>query len=332
MIEQLKRIKFSKQTQQNFVTRGIKMFGGLEKMSASLGVSTRSINDWKRGKFSMSVEVAKKLAKQIKCSVPRGKIFGRYDHVKDAGKIGGRKVLERYGKIGGDEKKRIRAWTTWWKKQGRFKKNPILERKPVSFPKKSVRLAEFIGIMLGDGVITDYQITITLNRYTDRQYAEYVIKLIHSLFHVQPSIRDDIKNSTLVIFVSRRALVEWLTSNSVGLLKGRKIHQQVSIPKWIMKKPVYLRSCIRGLIDTDGSVVVHKYIVNGKQYTYKKINFSSASVPLLKLVFDTLITLKLKPRLDKSRRQLWVESIETVNQYMKIIGISNPKHLKRYSG
>ena len=43
---------------------------------------------------------------------------------------------------------------------------------------------------------------------------------------------------------------------------------------------------VDGNIDTDGSVVIHKYIVNGKQYTYKKINFSSALIPLLKSVFN----------------------------------------------
>jgi len=45
----------------------------------------------------------------------------------------------------------------------------------VQLPKHSAELAEFIGIMLGDGGIhTPWQATISMNWLSDRKYAEYI--------------------------------------------------------------------------------------------------------------------------------------------------------------
>ena len=49
-------------------------------------------------------------------------------------------------------------------------------------PKKSEDLAEFIGIMLGDGGLTHFQCTIYLNSQKERSYAKYIKNLIKKLF------------------------------------------------------------------------------------------------------------------------------------------------------
>ena len=61
-------------------------------------------------------------------------------------------------------------------------------RKKVLLPKHSVHLAEFFGIMLGDGGINNpWQATITLNAIKDRLYALYIKKMVKDLFGVVPS-------------------------------------------------------------------------------------------------------------------------------------------------
>ena len=41
-------------------------------------------------------------------------------------------------------------------------------------------LAEFMGIIFGDGGINnDWQLVISLNSLTDREYSDYILKLIY---------------------------------------------------------------------------------------------------------------------------------------------------------
>ena len=42
--------------------------------------------------------------------------------------------------------------------------------------------------------------------------------------------------------------------DELGLKPGNKIKSQTTIPKWIWKSDELLKACVRGLIDTDGSV------------------------------------------------------------------------------
>ncbi|MBM4467703.1 MAG: hypothetical protein FJ014_19490 [Chloroflexi bacterium] len=58
-------------------------------------------------------------------------------------------------------------------------------------PEKSPLLAEFIGIMLGDGSITDHQVTVTLNKTDDAEYANFIRELIGGLFGIASSIHID---------------------------------------------------------------------------------------------------------------------------------------------
>lgn len=74
-----------------------------------------------------------------------------------------------------------------------------------------------------------------------------------------------------------------------------KIKQKVDIPHWIKKKTVFLKVCIRGLFDTDGCLAIHRYTVNGSSYKYKKLAFSSASLPLIQSVMNALLTFDFHP-------------------------------------
>ncbi len=62
-------------------------------------------------------------------------------------------------------------------------------RKKILLPKHSIHLAEFFGIMLGDGGINNpWQATITLNATKDREYSRYIKELIKFLFGLPPRV------------------------------------------------------------------------------------------------------------------------------------------------
>ena len=182
--------------------------------------------------------------------------------------------------------------------------------------------------MLGDGGITNTQISITLNRETDYDYIFYVKNLIKKLFDVEPGLRDDKKSLAKNIVVSRVELVDFC--KMIGLKIGNKVKQEVDMPRWIKQNRKFMIACVRGLVDTDGSIFEHKYRVAGKLYRYKKMDFASSSWPLLSSVYVALKKLGLKPRITRDKKKIRLESVEDVKKYFSIIGSSNPKHLKRY--
>lgn len=192
------------------------------------------------------------------------------------------------------------------------------------YPKKSVDLAEFIGILLGDGGITKEQATITLNTEADKEYVHYVSRLGNTLFGQKPSIsnRKDCKATNLRY--SGIKLIEFLLK--VGLKRGDKVKQQVDVPDWIKSSIKYKVACLRGLMDTDGCIsrCTHKY--KTKSYTYYNPCFANRSKPLLDFVTNTLEELKLHPSVAGER--IWLYNKASVRDYFKIVNSSNQRLLK----
>lgn len=113
--------------------------------------------------------------------------------------------------------------------------------------------------------------------------------------------------------------------------KGNKVRQQVDIPEWVKKKRPYAIACLRGLIDTDGCVIIHRYRSRGKLYRYGKIGYTSRSFPLLTAASGILSELGIGHRMMKGGYDIRIEAMEEVKKYFQIVGTSNPKHLKRYA-
>ena len=283
-----KRALLSQKQQTEFINKLLLKIT-IKKIAKLCNISERTIRDWRRGKFSMNLSVIKKLSQITNVPLPKNlKIKNQYWYAKKGAFLGGRAVLKKYGKIGGDPMYRKKKWFEWWEKEGKFNKNPILvtQPKPIIKPNKSSDLAELCGIILGDGGMSKNQLTITLHHIDDKDYSRFVIKLIKKLFKINPSIYHDAKNSVNDIVVSRVNLIKFL--QSLGLVIGNKIKQQIDIPKWIKRNKKFLIACIRGLFDTDGSIINHSYKVSNKNYLYKKIDFSSGSLPLIKTVHNSL--------------------------------------------
>lgn len=293
----------------------------LEKLSVHeaaniCGFSERTIRDWRRGKFSVDARALHLLCKKVSMPFPsQGEIRNRYWYTTKGAFLGGSVVFKKYGRVGGDEEYRKRKWHEWWKREGQYKPTSA---KRIQEPIFSPEVAEFVGIILGDGGISHAQVTVTLHAKDDREYAEFVIGLMQSLFDVPVGIHRRKEVLAIDYVVSRRALVKFCTEK-LGLKQGNKIKHQVDIPQWIKNNKEYSIACVRGLVDTDGSVFDHRYKVNGKQYSYKKLSFTSRSEPLRQSVFEILEGLELRARFGSSY-DVRIDSREDVKRYFQIIG------------
>jgi len=326
-----KRVKFPKNKQRDFLFTAKNKLGiTWSEFAEILKISQRNLSDWKQEKITLPLSTVKTICKKSGLAFPKNiQLLSPYWYTTKGASKGGLAVLKKYKIIGGDPQVRMKRWEEWWEKEGKFKKHPILDRFPIKKPPFSAKLAEFVGILLGDGGISQRQVSITLNRETDKGYIQFVKKMIKDLFGVSPGLYSHLKSKADAIVISRTELVEYLTQK-LGLKIGNKVKQKIDIPKWIMRKKEYQIACLRGLVDTDGTTIIHRYKSKGRSYVYKKLGFTSRSFPLLKSVNCILTELKIKNRIAKDQYNIRVEAVPDVKKYFDLVGSSNPKHLKRY--
>lgn len=189
------------------------------------------------------------------------------------------------------------------------------QRTDITLPNLSRHLAEFIGIMLGDGHISKTQVTVTLGKKDE--YVEYVSGLIEKLFKIKPrtSIRG---NSDYVIYFGSTKAVKWL--QDMGLMFN-KVRGQVNIPNWIFSSNNFMRYALRGLVDTDGSVYKIKFGI--------QISFTNYSMPLLIGAHSMFRKLNFKPSKISGVR-FYLTQRQDIDRFVKEIGFGNRKHLKRF--
>jgi len=192
------------------------------------------------------------------------------------------------------------------------------KRGELIFPDLSEELAEFFGIMLGDGHLSQGQIWIFINNNTDRGYRYYVRNLLKSLFGVEAGCsyrkKEDMKN----LFLSSVDLVEYLKER--GLYATNKVKAQVGTPSWIFTKDSYKKSFLKGFFDTDGSIYQLRFGV--------QMAFCNRSLPLLQSARRILLDLGYFPS-KISAYNLYLTRKSNLYQYAAEIGFGNPKHFRR---
>lgn len=298
-------------------------------LAKSVGVSQRTMRDWIREKYNITEKAVLKICdiysvdpplnieqlksswyqktrlKCVKGGISHYKLYGNFS-TPEGRRLGGHRALQILREKG------LAAWVS----------------KPFSIPKKSKELAEFVGIMLGDGGITKNQATITLNTFADKQYIKFVSKLGKNLFGQRPKIAPRKDCLATNLRYSGVNLVNYLLK--IGLESGDKVKKQVGVPDWIINSMKYKVACLRGLMDTDGCIsrCTHKY--KSKTYTYLNPCFANRSKPLLNFVTNTFKELGLHPSVAGER--IWLYNKQSVINYFKVVGSSNYRLLKYKEG
>lgn len=216
----------------------------------------------------------------------------------------------------------------WGKSKGG--KNSSGSTKKIKFPKESEKLAEFYGIMLGDGnlnvkrayKIGTYQIRVVGDSRYDCEYlTKYVSPLIEQLFQIKVNITKSKNSNALNLISTGRKLAEFLESK--GFKPGDKIKNQLEIPSWIKNKPQFLRACIRGLYDTDGTIYK---LTNQNSY---QIGFTNYNSKLLNEVRQSLVLFGISPSKIMRNRDIVITKKSELRKFLNEVGFHNFKHLNK---
>ncbi len=296
-----------------------------EQMGKLIGMSGRNYRDWINGKLLPKKDIAEKLSKLSGVKIPtimeeREEWWsGRVNE-----KNGGDACYKKHGSPGTNEDRR-KGWlatldhkrrdsSVRWSLPSEFKK-----------PDHSEELAEFIGIVLGDGGLTKDQCVITLHIIDDIDYSEYVRKLANRLFEANATIASYPKHTVIKVIISGIKFIEML--KSFGLFVGNKMSHKVDMPDWIKENIDYLRACMRGLYDTDGTAFTHKHSVLGHQYVHFGVGFCSASKPLYDSFAEGMRKFGIKPHFNETN--IFCCGVKSSKKFFEVFRPNNPKYEKR---
>ncbi|MFH1509662.1 MAG: LAGLIDADG family homing endonuclease [Candidatus Nealsonbacteria bacterium] len=190
------------------------------------------------------------------------------------------------------------------------------KRKDFVIPLLSGELAEFVGILLGDGHISDGQIWISVYK-KENDYLEYLLNLIKVLFKLDAKYTNCEDRSTFNIYIGSVDLVRFF--RKMGLVSN-KVKEQVDIPKWIFRKDNYKKSFLKGFFDTDGSIYSLRFGI--------QMSFCNHSFPLLQSVRELLLSLLYHPS-KITGYNLYLTRKNDLKRYAKEIGFGNKKHLEK---
>ncbi len=158
-------------------------------------------------------------------------------------------------------------------------------------PQNKAVLAYIIGVSLGDGNLSNPNgRAVRLRISCDKKYPNLIFHIQENLQKIFPKNKVSLVNREKYNVVD----VSCYSNNLEELLGwkvGSKVSQSVSIPKWILKSEKYSRECLRGLLQTDGSIY--------KDRGYVMVNFTTIIKPLSENVMNILDLLGYKPQIRK---------------------------------
>lgn len=202
--------------------------------------------------------------------------------------------------------------------------------------KMNERLAELIGAIIGDGCIRykpemgQYYIEIVGNMNEENDYFHYLSKIFIEELNLKTSIK--IRGRGLRLRVYSKNFIKFLV-NELKLPFNKNKCQNIIIPSLILNDEFLLGHCLKGIMDTDGSL----FLANkGYRKDYPTIEISTISPKLAQQLRDVL---SIKFRIgfrsykqDKFQRiyRISLNGEKMVNKWYEEIGFSNQRNLGKY--
>ncbi len=299
-----KRLKFKTGMQKKFI-REIKEKSGLTwwALAKEFNVSQQTMRvDWGEEKTTIPVNIAKLMVKKYPIK--------KFSEIRS----------EWVGEI---------LLPKWGQKKGGANPNSHKTAKNIVIPEKSSDLAELFGVILGDGYIGRYELTITSATH-EKKYSEYLGGQIKKLFGVESKIFAGYSNNSTVLDCYSTRLVNFLTSE--GLAIGNKIAKHASFPQWILENQEYSYAALRGLFDTDGGIYL-------KQKKYKRaiVEFQTKSRGIRKGILHILKKIGFQTSRSSSVSggvctscNVRIQNQEEVIRFFSLVGSSNPKNIIKF--
>lgn len=318
----------ARMSQKNLITYFESVLNVINKtdLAKSLNVSLRTINDWKRGKHSIPYSAMIYFHEKHGIQLPHSvKLIDTIAERRQNGKLGAIARFERHGPLATQEG-RIKGGQNSAKMHllnGCGITIPILYKTP----RKSQLLAEFTGILVGDGHISNYQIYIYLNRVDDAAYVKKVSRYVKRLYFYEPRIYNHQIKKLAEIQISSKCIVDSLKNR--GMKEGNKIANQQIFPQWITKSDKYSIRALRGLFDTDGSILIDRHFYKKKKYLYFNVVYTIFNKAHYNQVYNLLRSLRFHPTTSSINR-IGIRKSAEVDAFFSIIQPANPKHVSRY--
>lgn len=182
--------------------------------------------------------------------------------------------------------------------------------------------AELVGVILGDGNIYsrkgNHELRITLNK-KESNYAEKISNLLKWTIFQEPKITFPKNENSLRLRIQKKTSV--MTFISLGLKSGSKTNSGSGVPEWIFLRKTFVKRCLRGLVDTDGSV----YRLKPHWPNLWQLSFKNNNKSLLQDVRYMFEILEFHPSRIFGNRMVLTRQDEIV-RYFKEIGTNNDKY------
>ncbi len=175
----------------------------------------------------------------------------------------------------------------------------------------SNELAEYIGVILGDGHIEQFprteRIYISCNS-NHHQFIQRYAELTKKLFHKEPKLLKAWDTNSIRISLYQKEI-----SSRLKIPHGNRKDYNLKVPQWIFQNKIYLAHFLRGLFEAEGSLSIHH-----KTCTYN-FSFSNLNPSLLRVVEKGLRKLGFHPEVRynaiRLRRKKEIESCIAIIQF-----------------
>lgn len=322
------RVKLSKNNREKLFLLLQEKYGNSTNVAKKIGAHRRTLVDWQKGISTIPLQVFNRFIKilDIPGTVFHPKIISDYWYTKEAAIKGGLATTKLHGNCGTIEGRRKGGLTSI----ATHKKNGTLFNtlKDIQVPKKSEKLAEFFGIIFGDGHLSEYQVSISTNSMTDSEHALFAQKLIKELFGVEASFKIKKNENVINVVASSKKLVRFLNKN--GMPIGNKIENNLAVPSWVKRKDLYKKAFLRGLFDTDGCVYLDVHKIKNKIYKHLGLTITSYADNLILDVINLLESFGFTPTNQVTQKSVYLRRQKEIVRYFREIKTSNPKHYNRY--
>lgn len=196
-------------------------------------------------------------------------------------------------------------------------------------------LAEFVGILLGDGNIgiytstvkgkikTQYRIKITLNSIKDKEYSIYVVGLIKTIFGKEPKLNPRKNVNAVDVYILGKKYLDVLTG--IGLVLAPKWGRAIIPARFMVSGSDLL--ILRGYLDTDGCISC----VNNNGIRYPRLEMKICPSPMQDQLISILSKYGLDPqvnKLEKGKVRVCLAGVPKLKKWAKLIGFSNPRNQK----
>lgn len=306
------RVVFYKHNQKEFmhsVCKNLSLKEFIRKHQLKIKYTT--FRDYYSGKRSLPLDLFQALCKiggrnQNNLDI---KIKPKNWGAVEGGKRGIKTLFERYeGSL-----------NVWRSKGGKISGLKPHNLKKIILPSKNdERLSELVGAYLGDGTFTNYFIRICGDKRYDLPYFQYLSNITSNMLGINTTIRAARSKNQLYFEIHSKSFCDFF--KKIGLKTGDKIVNKTKIPKIFLKNQKLIKACIRGLIDTDGSV--------SKDGDSFSVRFTSHDDALLKQMHN--ITKLLDLFTFKTGQEIGTRSKSKIFNYFSKIGSSNLRHIVRF--